>query len=195
MVNRSVVTRTVLSAIAVVGLFAGTSQPAQAQGATGPQRSWELVAPAGRFIPTGAQRDVLERGGVNAVQLAYVRQPSLAFTTTLGWARSRDVVAAGNPKLNVYLFDVGTEVRAPRWLSRNSWSFSPFAGVGAGARAYDHRGSVATTQHVAAYGSAGAEFGYRRVRLRLEARDYLTGLETRRNDVVTMIGLRIASRG
>ena len=48
---------------------------------------------------------------------------------------------------------------------------------------------------MAAYGGAGAELGYRRVRLRLEARDYVSGRDGVRNDIVMLLGLRIASRG
>lgn len=55
---------------------------------------------------------------------------------------------------------------------------------------------------MAAYGSAGGEFGISRVRLRLEARNYVTGFKPlngegaadTRNDVAVMAGLRFSTR-
>lgn len=188
MVSRSLVTSITLT------LLAATSTAAKGQVAPEWKPGWELVVPAGRLIPTGAQRDAIERGGMNAVQLSYVARPTLALTSTLGWARSRDVAAPNHPKVDVLLLDVGAEARAPRWLAHGSWSLGPFAGLGAGVRSYNHRAQDSMTHGVAAFGGAGAELGYRRVRLRVEARDYVSGRDGLRNDVVTMFGLRIASR-
>jgi hypothetical protein len=164
---------------------------------------WELVVPTGTVLPTGAQRSALARGTLNAAQVAYVARPALAVTATLGWARSRDVASADAPRLDLFTYDVGAEVRAPRWGAGKAVTLAPFAGVGAGARSYNHRGlDVDATHTVAAYGAVGGELGVRRVRLRLEARDYLTGFgplagggrRDTRNDVVVMAGLRYVRR-
>lgn len=167
------------------------------------QARWELVVPSGAMIPTGAQRDAVQRGNMNAVQLSYVAQPSLAIVSTFGWARSKDVATAGAPKLDVFTYDVGGELRAPRWIASETMSFSPFAGLGAGGRSYNYRKlDVDATHNLAAYASAGAEVGMRRLRLRLEARDYVAGFKPLAgagasrtgNDVVVMVGLRLVSR-
>jgi hypothetical protein len=162
-------------------------------------RRWELIVPSGTMVPTGAQRDAIKRGNLTAVQLSYVVRPALALTTTLGWARSRDIAAAGNPKLDAFTYDLGAEVRAPRWIANDAISFSPFAGVGAGGRSYNYRKlDVDATHNLAAYGSLGSELGVRRVRMRLEARDYVAGFKPldgrgasrTGSDVVVLFGLR-----
>ena len=178
-------------------LAAQAVEPTTAPSAT---PRWELLLPTGAIVPTGAQRDAIKRANLSAVQLSYVPRPAFAVTATVGWARSRDLVAAGDPKLDVFTYDVGGELRAPRWIAGKTASFTPFAGVGAGARSYDYRSlDVDATHNLAAYASAGGELGVRRIRLRVEARDYVTGFKPlggvgstdTRNDVVAMAGLRI----
>jgi hypothetical protein len=163
-------------------------------------RRWELNVPSGTLVPTGAQRDAIKRGNLTAVQLSYVVRPAFALTTTLGWARSRDIAAAGSPKLDAFTYDLGAELRAPRWIASDAISFSPYEGVGAGGRSYNYRKlDVDATHNLAAYGSVGGELGLRRVRLRLEARDYVAGFKPldgqgaarTSSDVVVMFGLRI----
>ncbi len=78
----------------------------------------------------------------------------------------------------MFTYDVGAEVRAPSWISGKAMTFTPFAGAGAGGRSYNYRTlDVDATHNVAAYGSVGGEFGVRRVHVRLEARDYVTGFK------------------
>ncbi|HEV3485455.1 MAG TPA: hypothetical protein VG106_08610 [Vicinamibacterales bacterium] len=180
-----------------------SAQGTEPQATSGKTARWEFVLPGGAIVPTGVQRDAIKRGNLTAVQLTYVARPAFAITSTLGWARSRDIATAGDPKLDVFTYDVGAEVRAPRWLAGKAMTFSPFAGVGAGGRSYNYRKlDVAATHNVAAYASAGGELGYRRVRVRLEARDYVTGFKPldgagaarTGNDIVVMAGLRLVSR-
>lgn len=164
---------------------------------------WELLVPGGAIVPTGTQRDAIKRGNLTAIQLTYVATPAVAITSTVGWARSRDIATVGDPKLDVFTYDVGAEVRAPRWAASKTVTFSPFAGAGAGGRSYNYRKlDVDATHNLAAYGSIGGDLGVRRVRVRLEARDYVTGFKplagqgaTRTgNDVVLMAGIRFVSR-
>jgi hypothetical protein len=164
---------------------------------------WEFVAPTGTLLPTGDQRDAIKRGNLSAVQLTYVARPMIAITSMFGWTRSRDIATAGDPKLDVFTYDVGAEVRAPHWSVGKGMTFSSFAGIGAGGRSYNYRKlDVDATHNLSAYGSVGGELGVRRIRLRLEARDYVSSFkplagagETRTgNDVVVMAGLRLASR-
>ena len=186
-------------------LTAARSLSAQTSPApTTPERhgSWEFVVPSGTMVPTGTQRDAIKRANLTAAQLLYVVRPALAVSATLGWARSRDVATAGDPKVDVFTYDVGAELRAPKWIG-GAITFSPFAGLGAGGRSYDYRKlDLDATHNVAAYGSAGGELGFRRVRLRVEARDYVTGFKPldgegasrSGNDVVVMAGLRLVTR-
>jgi hypothetical protein len=164
---------------------------------------WELTLPTGTVVPVAAQRDAIKRGHLTAVQVSYVVRPDLAITSTVGWARSRDVASIGAPKLDVFTYDLGAEVRAPRWRAGKSITFSPFAGGGAGARSYNYRDLEVDARHnVGAYVGGGGEIGFRRVRVRLEVRDYVTGFKPlagpgttqARNDVVVMTGLHFTRR-
>lgn len=183
---------------------ATADRPAQeGQGETrGPSR-WEFVVDSGVLFPTGALQDTIRQSNITAAQLAYVIRPHLAVTTTIGWARARDIAAAGNPRIDIYTYDAGAEFRPIRWRTSSSSNISPFAGLGIGGRTYRYHGFDAPTTHnLAGYVSVGGEFGVRRVRLRVEARDYVSGFQRlngvgssgARNDVVAMIGLRIVAR-
>ncbi|MBL0170120.1 MAG: hypothetical protein IPP90_05205 [Gemmatimonadaceae bacterium] len=158
---------------------------------------------SGAVVPTGVQRNTIKTGQLSAAQLTYLVRPMLALNATLGWARTRDIASSGDPKLDVFTYDVGAELRANRWNDGHAVTFRPFAGVGAGARSYNYRQlDVDGTHNAAAYGSMGGEIGVRRVRLRIEARDYVSnfkplvgsGVSDTRNDVTVMGGLRIMTR-
>lgn len=194
---------TVALSCSIVAASSLSAQTADSSATSAKQPRWELNVPSGAMIPTGVQREAVKRGNMSAVQLTYVAQPSIAIVSTFGWARSKDVATAGAPKLDVFTYDIGGELRAPKWIASETMSFSPFAGVGAGGRSYNYRKlDVDATHNLAAYASAGAELGMRRLRLRLEARDYvagfrpLTGAGASRtgNDVVMMVGVRLVSR-
>jgi hypothetical protein len=175
---------------------------------TAPDRSvarsrFEFVVSSGALLPTGDQRDALKTAKMTIAQVSYAVRPYLAVTSSLGWARSRDIATIDAPRLDVFTYDVGAELRADRWLSGRRLTFTPFAGVGAGGRSYDYRTlDVDATHNLAAFGSAGGELGYRRIRFRIEARDYVTGFKPlaanaasgRRNDVSLMAGFRITPR-
>jgi hypothetical protein len=165
-----------------------------------PRTGWELLASSGALVPTGAQREVLKDAPLSTAQLSYVVRSRVAVTTTVGWARSRDLVAEGDPKLSVFTYDVGVEARARRSPQAGSegLTVTPFAGVGAGGRSYNHRTLDRDATHaLAGYAAVGGEFGAGRVRLRLEARDYVTGVKrldgggpAAWNDLVVTAGVR-----
>lgn len=195
--------RIALVVVGAVVLLTATHRAAEAQTAPEQKPGWEFLVSTGAAIPTGAQREAMKRGKLTIAQLSYVVRPALALTATLGWARSRDITTAGDPKVDVFTYDLGAEVRAPRRMAGHAITFSPFASIGAGARSYNYRSlHVDATHNVAAYGGAGVEFGIGRVRLRLEARDYVTGFKPlngaggaeSRNDVVVLAGLRFSTR-
>ena len=102
-----------------------------------------------------------------------------------------------------FTYDIGAELRAPRWLSGKRVTFSPFAGQGVGGRSYNYRKlEVDATHNAAGYGNAGGEAGMGRVRVRVEVRDYVTGFKplvgegraATRNDVALTAGLRFVTR-
>jgi hypothetical protein len=186
-------------ALAAVILCGGPSA-AEAKTKDEQKSKWEFIVPSGTLIPTGAQEGTIKRGDLTAVQLLYVLRPNLAITGTFGWARSKDIASVGAPKLDIFTYDLGTEFRTPKRIIGRGISFSSFAGAGAGARTYSYRNlNVSATFNPAAYVSAGGELSIRRVRLRLEVRDYVTGFKPLngggssavRNDVAVMLGLRI----
>jgi hypothetical protein len=82
-------------------------------------------------------------------------------------------------------------------------TLTPFACAGAGGRSYDLRGRDADARHnLAGFASLGGELGAGRVRLRLEARDYVSGFKAlagngrsaTRLDVAWFAGLRLTKK-
>ncbi len=193
---RTLRTATILG---VVAALAALPAPSAAQEHAPAERHWELRFTSGSFMPVGEQQRVLRSAPLTAAQLSWTPRPSLAITGTLGWARSRDRLAAGTPKVDAFTADVGAELRAA--VGRTS--FSPFVGVGAGSRSYDSHGrGTETTHNLAGYAAVGGELVIRRVGLRVEARDYVTGFKPMRdaersavrNEVVVMTALRLVRR-
>jgi len=207
--SRGIAQIALASALLVAGIHTAVAQaaaeqdPAQEQTATAPASKWEFLVASGILFPTGAERDVVRRANVTALQLSYVIRPELAVTGAVGWVRSRDISAVTDPKLDIFTYDLGAEFRPARLRAGHAVKFSPFVGVGVGGRNYRyHDLDVAATQNLAGYVAAGGEFGVRRVRLRIEVRDYVSGFKPlrgdgsggTRNDVVAMVGLRIVGR-
>jgi len=197
------VARAALLAAASAAVLA-TANVAGAQSSAPQPHTWELLFSSGALVPTGAQRHVLKDAALSTAQLSYVIGSRFALTTSLGWARSRDLGSVGDPKLDVFTYDVGVEARAPRSIAGDAMTFTTFAGLGAGSRSYNYRSLDADATHnLAGYGAVGGELGRGRLHLRLEVRDYLTGFKPlagsgasgTRNDVVALVGLRLGRRG
>jgi hypothetical protein len=195
--------RTLAITVLAAATFLGGTRASMAQEAPEPKPHWEFVVNTGVLIPTAVQRDLTRSANLTAAQLTYVVRPDLAVTTVVGWARGRDRATAGEPKLDILTYDVGAELRPARWAVGKAITLSPFMGIGAGGRSYRYRsGDVNAANNLSAYVSGGGEIGVRRVRLRLELRDYVTGFKplsgvgasSSRNDVVAMIGLRYIKR-
>jgi len=196
------------SLLSALGLVLSSARTAAAQTSasetpTAQAGTWELRITSGAFVPDGDQRNSVQGARMTAAQLSWVVRPSLAVTGTFGWARSRDVVSLGSPKLDVFTSDLGVEARAAEWFTGRVITFSPFAGLGAGARSYNYRKlDVDATHNFAGYATVGGELGVSRVGLRLEVRDYATGFKPlvgtgksdTRNDIVMMVGLRFNRR-
>ncbi|HVX88916.1 MAG TPA: hypothetical protein VG940_08325 [Gemmatimonadales bacterium] len=178
-------------ALTALTLLAALARPAQAQ-----ERGWDLLLSSGRLTPTGAQRSQIEAGNSSALQFWYHTSPTLALTGTLGWTRSRDLVAPGSPKLDLIDYSIGAEMQRATPMRSGRFSLRPFVGGGVGGRRADLRGVTGDATHaLATYAGAGIEFGYRRVGLRVEGRDELVGITSKaRNDVAILVGLRLLPR-
>lgn len=184
--------------VAMLGLLASAFQ-ASAQAPVAPAATWEVRFTSGALVATGAERNTLKDAEVSAAQVSWLIRPSLAITSTIGWARSRDLSTLGDPKLDVFTYDVGAEGRTPELFSDKRVTLAPFIGAGIGARSYNYRTlDVDATHNLAAYAATGGELGMGRVGVRVEVRDYVTGFKplgdiarsATRNDVVFMLGLR-----
>lgn len=180
---------------------AGRAQVAAPATTDTAKNGWEMLFSSGALVPTGVERKSIKDAQLSTGQLSYVVASRFAVTTTVGWARSRDLIAENTPRLSVFSYDVGLEARAPRWAANDALAFTPFSGVGVGGRSFDHRGGdLATTHAPTGYASLGGELAVGRARVRLEARDYLThmtpliggGPRELRNDVTIIAGFRIA---
>jgi hypothetical protein len=191
--------RAAFTAVGVVAVLLASARALAAQTSAPEARRWELRFTSGALVPTGSQRNFLKDAQMSAAQVSWLVRPSVAVTGTLGWARSRDVASVDGPKLDVFTSDLGVEARPVQWFTDRAVSFSPFVGLGAGARSYNYRKlDVDATNNLAGYGTVGGEVGMGRVGLRLEVRDYATGFKplvgagksAMRNDVVIMAGLR-----
>ena len=204
---RSRRTAIALLSVVVAPLLSLSAQDTSTPNAAPQPARWELLMTSGRFMPTGSQREALEAGNHSGAQITFAPRRHLALHSTLGWTRSHDVRGETSaPRLDVVSLDVGGEWRAARWLTTEIVSVSPFAGAGAGARAFTGRtmdGDARTAP--TAYASAGAEVGTRRVRVRIEARNYVSasplgvgarGTDSRsaHNDVLALVGLRYSRR-
>ncbi len=197
--SRQRLTRVALVAVGTLGMLLSSTRTAIAQTSAPQARAWELRFTGGAFVPTGNHRNFVKDAQVTAAQLSWVLRPSLAITGTFAWARSRDLTSTETPKLDVFSSDLGVEVRPAEWSADGAVAFSPFVGLGAGARSYNYRKlDVDATNNLAGYATVGGELGFGRVGLRLEARNYVTGFKPlvgggksdMRNDVVIMAGLR-----
>lgn len=174
-----------------------------AQSTTPQPRRWEFRLASGSFVPTGDGRDVNKQAQMSVAQLSWMPRPSLAISGSFGWARSRDLGSVNTPKLDIFMSDVGIEIRPVQWFAGHAVTFSPFAGLGAGARSYNYRSlDVDATHNLAGYGTLGGEFVAGRAGLRLEARNYMSGYKPlmgvgksdTHNDIVFMVALRLTPR-
>jgi len=196
--------RIVFGTIWAFAMLLASTRPAEAQSPPPPPAAWEFYVSGGWLMPTGAQRASIKRADLTAVVGRKVPGPSFAITGTFEWARGHDLAVAGEPKLDVFICDVGAEARGSQMSLGGAWKVAPFIGIGGGARSYNiPKLSLDPTYNLAAYGSVGGEFAIHRVHLRLEVRNYVSsfkplegsGNAATRNDVVIMLGLRFVKKG
>jgi hypothetical protein len=160
---------------------------------------FELRPYVGAYIPTGDQRDLLEDAVLVGGQASYRLNPNFAITGTLGWSPSKDRITPGDETLDLWQYDLGAELRAPSWYQSGTFDFTPYVGLGAGARTYNYRDlDVDSKTNFAGFGALGGELGFGRFGVRLEARDYVSqfkpfdgGDSKTRNDVTIATGLTL----
>jgi hypothetical protein len=185
----------VAAALFSVSVFAANATAQNVVASSG----FEVRPYVGAYIPTGNQRDLLRDAVLVGGQASYRLNPHLAVTGTLGWSPSKDRITPGDQKLDVWQYDLGAELRAPSWVQSGTIDFTPFVGLGAGARTYNYRDlDVDAKTNFAGYGVLGGELGFGRIGWRLEARDYVSqfkpfdgGDSKTRNDVTVATGLTL----
>jgi len=200
-------TRVAFMSAVALGLAAASPSSVSAQSSPSQTKTWELRITGGAFVPTGDHRLILDDAQLTAAQVSWLvrphQTPRLAVTGTFAWARSRDIASTNDPKLDVFSSDIGVEARFAERFAESPVTFSPFVGLGAGARSYNYRKlDVDATNNVAGYASVGGELGMGRVGIRLEVRNYVAGFRPLvgtggseiRNDVTFLIGMRFDRR-
>lgn len=174
---------------------------ARAQSSNVPAPRWEFLIGSGRFLSTDGEGRRLADADQSTATLTRLVSPGFGLTASVSWGRSRELLTPDRTRTNVFTYDVGAEWRAaPRFVSRSVF-IRPLVGAGLGLRSYDGRGVSDDASHgAAAFVAVGAESGVRRVRLRLELRDYMANAalpqEPRRirNDMAVLFGLRLERR-
>jgi hypothetical protein len=192
-----VTTLIALSAAAVV-LHAPT---ARAQSPQDPAPRWEFIISSGRFVPVGGERSHLAAADQSTATITHLVTPDFGLTASVGWGRSRELLTLDRTRTNVFTYDVGAEWRADARFVRKTVFLRPLAGAGVGMRSYERRGISDDASHgAAAFVAVGAEAGIRRLRVRLELRDYVAdaaltqGSNRTRNDLAVLVGLRLERR-
>src|SRR5688572_7977533 len=197
--DTSLTSRIRVVAAAVFAITAASiATPAQAQDIV-TTKGFELRPYVGAYIPTGDQRDVLKDAVLIGGQASYRILPQLAITGSVGWSPSKDQLTPGDETIDLWQYDLGAEVRAQSWRTWGTMDFTPFVGLGGGARTYNYRDlDVDSKTNIAGYGVLGGELGFGRLGLRLEARDYVSRFEPfdggdtkTRNDVTVATGVTV----
>ena len=137
--------------------------------------AFEVRPMAGAYVPIGAQSDFLAGANMWGAQASWLLTPTWALTGSFGWTGSQDKLTSPvRQDLNLYQYDAGVEARvAPATGAK--WTFSPFIGIGAGARTYDYKNMTGESKtYMSGYGALGAEVGYDLLGVRIEARDYVS---------------------
>ena len=185
----------VAAGFAVLGLIAfADGGGAQLRERTLSEETGFEVRPfVGIYVPTGEQKNQVRAAQLAGMQLSLRAVPAFAITGTFGWSPAEDQITRVDETLDLFQYDLGVEARAPELFASMSTEFSPFIGLGAGARTYIYRDlDVGARTNFAGYGALGGDIIFGSVGLRIEGRDYIShfqaldhsgGTDTR-NDMV-----------
>src|SRR5206468_3241695 len=110
--------RLALAVVVALGTFAA---PVAAQSGGGSQQAFAIRPFVGGYVPTGQQRDFLKGSVFAGGQASWQVIPEFALVGTFGWSPSNDKITSGQPKLDLYQYDLGAELSQP-----GMWGFSPF---------------------------------------------------------------------
>src|ERR1035437_8040160 len=113
--------RIVFGTIGAFAMLLASTRPAEAQSPPQPPAAWEFYVSGGWLMPTGAERTSIKKADLTAVVVSYVPRPSFAITGTFEWARSHGLAVAGEPKLDVFICDVGAEARGTELAMGGAW--------------------------------------------------------------------------
>ena len=156
-----------------------SAQTTQAQTSADEPTRWEIVVPSGTLLPTGAQRDAIKRGNMTALQLNYVATSGVRdhIHGRLGAQPRRRNIRRSEAR-RVHVRRRRRSARAE--LDRGQrGDLQPVRGSRRGrtelqlSQARRRRDAQLRRRTR----SVGGELGVRRVRVRLEARDYVTGFK------------------
>ena len=156
---------------ALMAMTFSTLVPAAAKA----QSEFEIRPFAGALIPVGDQRDELKNGTMAGVSANYRLTRTLWLTGLVGWSDSQARLLNGEPNVDVYHYNIGTEFRPFDFTAGSNWRFRPFMGGGLGGRTYDTDANGLESQtNFTGYSALGLQIDYRVVGLRLEGRNYLS---------------------
>jgi len=162
----------------------------------GPRPAREIRPFVGTYVPVGAMRRDFRDATMLGLQAAIERSRNLHVVGGASWTHGHNRYERGSDRTDIWQYDAGIEGNLYR-PTATGWVFRPFAGVGGGARTFDHRAAgLASYTCTAGYGSLGTELQTGAVALRVEARDYVscfkspvTGLHDTRTDLTFSLGV------
>ena len=159
--------------LAVSMLTAASIAAAQAPEAAPAASTFEIRPFVGAYVPTGAQREVMEDAPMLGAQLAYQLAPTLHVLGSLGWVLGTDKFRVADDAVQIFQYDVGVEYGIFRTM-KSGWDLKPYLGLGAGGRTYAYSDdALATGTCLAGYGALGTEYQWGFTAIRAEVRDYV----------------------
>jgi hypothetical protein len=168
-------------------LFAARSQAQQVT----PGNTLQVRPVVGALVATGDHRDVLKDAVLVGAQAAFAFHSNFALVGSFGWSPSTDKATVGQPKVDVYEYDLGLEGRLDNLTPGSRISTQPYAAIGAGGRTYDLRDTPNSSAETNAlgYGAIGLDLNQAAgpVGVRIEARDNVTGFKGLKGELIDRV--------
>jgi hypothetical protein len=186
--------------LAVVAALVSFAVRAEAQERNTPAINLRPVV--GALIGTGDMNDALKSAVLVGGQASYAFHQNFAVVGTFGWSPSEDKLSLGQPKVDLYQYDLGIEGRLNDLTEGAAIATRPYAAIGGGGRTYSLRNvpNADAQTNALGYGAVGVDLDRPggKYGVRLEARDNVTGFKgfrgefpdrKARNDVQFTAGL------